>query len=57
MNSKKDTHRSVAQVFDPAVEIGSFAHKPREVVWDRCVKVRPRPWGGQFLQKVCAKLS
>lgn len=43
------SHSSVAEVLDPAVEVGGLPHKASQVALDGCVEGRPGPGGGQVL--------
>lgn len=43
------SHSSVAEVLDPAVEVGGLPHQASQVALDGCVEGRPGPRGGQVL--------
>lgn len=40
------THSSVAEVLNPAVEVGGLPHQAGQVALDGCVEGRPGPRGG-----------
>lgn len=55
--SCRETHRSVAEVLDPTVEVGCLVDQRGEIVVNGGVEVRTGAWGGQVLQELRAETT